>query len=227
MELKRDTVTASTAQVKDAKTYSQVVTLGGKDANNYQVLAEVQILVKPYAITVTPNSNLTKVYRSGDDPIIGHNPPTLLASDEYSGNLSRVAGENAGNYPVLIGDLKAGGNNGDNYAITVAEVNFVITPKTLTVTQGGAIIYNSASQDVPLSVVGVESGDSVTASTAQVKDAGSYSLDVNLSGDHANNYQVTEKVAVTVTPKTLTVTKGGAIIYNSASQDLPLNVIGV
>jgi hypothetical protein len=56
--------------------------------------------------------------------------PSLLSGDSFTGSLTRVSGENIGNYAINQGSLSAG----PKYLITYAGANFTITAKPITVT---------------------------------------------------------------------------------------------
>ena len=115
------------------------VTITGADAPNYNFnnTATGVADITPKPITVTPTAGQSKTY-GNDDPIT--NPifvytfdPVLISPDVFSGNLSRVAGEDVNTYAYTIGTLSAG----SNYALTLVPGTFEITQKPLTVTAVG------------------------------------------------------------------------------------------
>ena len=60
-------------------------------------------------MTITPNSGQSKVFGTADPVLTFTNNGGLVAAD-FTGALSRVAGENVGNYAITLGSLSAGSN---------------------------------------------------------------------------------------------------------------------
>ena len=201
------------------------LTLGGADAGNYilptpQFTTTANITTKP--ITVTPDAGLNKVYGAAD-PTFTYTNTSLVGSDTFTGNLSRVAGETIGTYNITIGDLSAGAN----YSVTfnATPVTFAITTKTLTVTATGpSKIYGTAltagTSATNFTAVGNVSGESVTNVTLTPDAAGllattaalatynvTPSLAMGTGGFLASNYNITyTNFSGTVSKKALTVT---------------------
>lgn len=100
---------------------------------NYTLLFDsgIDFSITAKTITITPTAGQSKVY--GDaDPILAYNVSSGLESgDLFYGNLSRVVGENIGDYAITKGSLTAG----SNYILVYnLGVDFSITPKTITIT---------------------------------------------------------------------------------------------
>jgi hypothetical protein len=92
------------------------------------VSASFTITAKP--ITVTATASQTKVYGT-TNPVFAYTvSPSLVGSDAFTGALTRVPGENIGNYAITLGNLSAG----TNYNITYVSKDFTITAKPITVT---------------------------------------------------------------------------------------------
>jgi uncharacterized delta-60 repeat protein len=108
------------------------ITLTGTDAGNYVVSTSLNITanITPLAITVTANPNQSKVFGSADPVLTYTVNPSLVSGDSFTGQLSRVAGENAGSYAIAIGTLSAG----SNYQITFESGNFIIEKASHTIT---------------------------------------------------------------------------------------------
>jgi len=103
---------------------------GGTDSANY-VLASGQKTfttadITPKTIHVIANADTITQGASG--PTLTYVADSLLASDTWSGALSREAGDTAGTYAILIGTLSAGGN----YTIDFTSANLVITAPIVT-----------------------------------------------------------------------------------------------
>ncbi len=90
------------------------------------------LTITPRPITVTPNSNQSKVYGYAD-PVLTFTVTSgnLVSGDSFTGDLSRAVGENVGTYAITQGTLTAG----PNYQLSVTQgVNFTITTRPMTVT---------------------------------------------------------------------------------------------
>lgn len=73
----------------------------------------------------------TKVYGDPDPALTYHiSSGSLVSGDNFSGSLTRNAGEAVGSYPVTQGSLALG----SNYNLTFAGANLVITKRLITVT---------------------------------------------------------------------------------------------
>jgi hypothetical protein len=122
------TGTFNNANVGNGKSVTPAMTILGTDIGNYtltQPTLTANITESPLQITAT--SGQSKVFGSAD-PVFTYTitSGSLVTGDVLSGSLSRTAGEAAGNYPIQIGSLSAGGN----YNITFISANFVITLAT-------------------------------------------------------------------------------------------------
>ena len=192
---------------------------------NYSVTLNtttVNFSITTKAITVTPDAGQTKAY-GASDPTFTYTNTSLVGSDTFTGNLSRVAGETIGTYNITIGDLSAGAN----YSVTfnATPVTFAITTKTLTVTATGpSKIYGTAltagTSATNFTAVGNVSGESVTNVTLTPDAAGllattaalatynvTPSLAMGTGGFLASNYNITyTNFSGTVSKKALTVT---------------------
>jgi hypothetical protein len=83
--------------------------------------------IQPAPITVTANKQ-TKVYGEADPALtwkIGSGG--LFGKDQWSGSLSRLAGEDVGNYAISLGSLSAGAN----YKLAFNSASLEIQPRPL------------------------------------------------------------------------------------------------
>jgi hypothetical protein len=102
--------------------------ISGADAWKYNAPAAqptfANAKINPKAITVSPTAGQSKQYGT-NDPTFTYTPSeALIASNNFTGVLSRDAGEGVGAYAFTIGTLSAGGN----YTLTLAgSVTFAIT----------------------------------------------------------------------------------------------------
>ncbi|WP_172664882.1 MBG domain-containing protein [Pedobacter steynii] len=89
--------------------------------------ADLNITTKPLTITAVAK---TKIYGVADPALTYTFSPALIGTDAFTGNLTRTAGENIGNYAIAQGTVTAG----PNYLITYNPANLTITSKALTLT---------------------------------------------------------------------------------------------
>jgi len=177
----------------------------GADGGNYTLSEQpasvtANITAKP--ITVTAVAGQSKVYGTLDPELAYSTEPTLVTGDNFSGELSRAAGDNAGDYAINQGTLTAS----DNYELTFVGVNFTITAKPVTIT-GVTVASKEYDGTVTATVTGtatvnvIVSGDDVaaicTASFAD-KNVGTgkpVTFNCSLSGTGAGNYTLSEQPA--------------------------------
>jgi len=110
----------------------------GADVGNYNLPTSAsntsnKISKKP--LTITADAGQTKVYdkNSNVPASYTYTHSGLVSGDSFSGELTRVPGENAGTYAIRIGSL-APLSGSDNYNITFNSNDFEITKKVLTIT---------------------------------------------------------------------------------------------
>ncbi|MCX6785614.1 MAG: MBG domain-containing protein [Candidatus Komeilibacteria bacterium] len=160
--------------------------------SNYDITfvgADFTITAKP--ITVTADDSQTKVYGEAD-PIFAYTfNPALIGLDSFTGVLSRIAGENVGNYAYEIGTLTAG----SNYSLNLDSDTFAITQKPITITADAKTkSYGTPDPDLTYQITSGEliEGDLISGSlTRDVgEDLGSYTINQGTvtAGD---NYAVT------------------------------------
>ncbi len=89
---------------------------------------DFEITTKP--IAVTADANQTKIYGDSDPAFTYSIVGILETGDDFSGELSRVAGENIGTYAIQQGNLSLS----SNYDLSYVGDDFEITIKALTVT---------------------------------------------------------------------------------------------
>ena len=100
--------------------------------NNYDVSfegADFEIIAKEIVVNAEPNQN--KLYGESDPDMYQYNfTGTLESGDEFSGELVRESGENAGLYEILLGTLSIS----DNYNIIYNSDDFEILKATPLIT---------------------------------------------------------------------------------------------
>ncbi|MDP4189082.1 MAG: MBG domain-containing protein, partial [Bacteroidota bacterium] len=206
------------ANVAKDKTLIITYTLSGSAGNFYDApvndtIYNGEITARPIKVTVDPDQ--TKVYGEPDPVFLYSYSPELINGDVFKGALSRVAGENVGNYMIEKGSLSAG----DNYHVDFIPGNFTITRKLLTcnsliITDSKVYDGTTAVAFTPGPVTGIKAGDEVLfTATANYdnKDVGpnkNIAITYNLSGSQSDNYSIRqpEKAAGIITPAPLIIT---------------------
>ena len=163
-----DTVTATAASYgynspnvteANAVTASGII-LGGQDAGFYTVNATATTtgIITPAVLTVTADSQ-TKTY--GDaDPELTYEVSGLLDGDTHTGELSREAGEDVGDYAITQGTLSAG----SNYTIQFTDANLSIAPlaASLTWDYTAPFTYDGTEKSVTATVANKVGDDTFT-----------------------------------------------------------------
>ena len=153
------------------------------------------LTISQQAITVTADPK-SKVYGDTDPALTWQLTDGSLASGaNFTGSLTRAAGENAGTYSILQGTLTAG----VNYNLTYVGTNLTISQKALTVTADNKSKTEGLANPVlTASYGGFVTGDDTNALTTQVTltttaDASSpagTSYPITASGATATNYTI-------------------------------------
>ncbi|MDP4275683.1 MAG: MBG domain-containing protein, partial [Bacteroidota bacterium] len=151
------------ANVAKDKTLIITYTLSGSAGNFYDApvndtIYNGEITARPIKVTVDPDQ--TKVYGEPDPVFLYSYSPELINGDVFKGALSRVTGENVGNYMIEKGSLSAG----DNYHVDFIPGNFTITRKLLTcnsliITDSKVYDGTTAVAFTPGPVTGIKAGD--------------------------------------------------------------------
>lgn len=184
----------ATAQIKN-------ITYGCLSSN----FASVDLIINKADVTVTPNPSQSKIY-GNDDPTITYTyTPELIAGNTFSGALARNTGNNVGNYNITMGTLSAG----NNYKITLAEANFEVTPKPITVTPDTKTkVYGEADPSLSYTFAPSLLGtDAITGALSRMEgeNVGSYNITIGTLTAGINYEIAVADVDFTITPKTVTV----------------------
>jgi hypothetical protein len=245
------TLTATATYETDAagtgKKITVVYTLSGADAADYLAPANFVVndgVIDPLTIVVTPTSGLAKVYGSAD-PTLTYTQTGALSTETaaFTGSITREAGNDVGNYEILVGTL-ALANNGtfktSNYIIDfVDNVELAITKATLTVavkddskfvstadvTGFAGITYAGFVYGETKSVI-TETGLTISRSNSTVQAPGVYTDVLVASGLSSNNYSFSYQAGdftivaadqLLVKIKDLEVVYGQPVLYEIAS----------
>lgn len=164
--------------------------------------------ITPKEIMVTPTSGQSKVYGEVDSILTYSLSSGLEIGDVFTGDLSRLAGENIGDYAISQGDLNAGTNY--NLLFT-SGIDFRIIPKEITVTPKAGQFKVFSDID-PILVYNIspalETGDLFTGSLLRTsgENIGDYEIILgNLSAGTNYNVVITPGVNFKITTKNITI----------------------
>ena len=118
----------------------EIDSISGSDSSNYIFPEELDIEfeVRNATITIVPNFEQGKTYGEADGDL---NYTYTGAMDgqvpKFEGSLSRVPGENVGNYAIVLGSLKLSDNDGfiaSNYELKLSstKVYYAVKPRMIT-----------------------------------------------------------------------------------------------
>ena len=208
--------------------------LGGAQAGDYILLltgaATDTADITPKALTITADAH-SKGYGEADPELTYEiTAGALVGSDQITGALTRVAGENVGSYAIIEQEdtLTAG----DNYDITYVGADLTITQKALTITADAqSKVYGAADPVFTVNYDGFITGedeDDLGGTLAFKRTEGEAVGDYTItpSGLTSDNYDITyETGTLTVTKKNLTITaEDKSKVYGAA--DPVFTVIG-
>jgi len=180
----------------------------GTNYNIIFVSADFEILQKP--ITVVAYNSQFKTYGQNDPAFIYYSIPSPISGDEFTGALSRVAGEDIGYYAIELGSLSLGPNY--DMSLTSADFQIKIKPITVTVTAGQSKEYGDDDPEFAYTTsTAIAPWDSFTGalSRAPGEAVGSYPISqgtLALNSNYnlsfvGNNFTITVKqITVTADP---------------------------
>lgn len=178
--------------------------------SNYTISFTTAFLsITKATLDVTP-AVLSKTY-GASDPALTYAVNGFRFTDNsniISGALSRVTGENVGNYNITLGSLNAG----SNYSINLVPASLTITPAILNITASvTSKIYGTPDPILNYVPSGFKFADTSgiitgTLSRTTGENVGSYSITLG-TVSAGNNYTINFVAAtLTVTPATLNIT---------------------
>ncbi len=190
---------------ESVRSYSTTPAASGAVLGNYTVKyvsGSFDITVRP--VTITADAK-TKVYGAPDPPLTYQiTSGSLIGTDTFTGNINRVAGENAGTYAIQQGTLSLS----SNYALTFAGADFVITRATPVITWNNPapIEYATPLTSVQLNATASVAGTftySLPAGTVLPLGAGPakftpYPLSASFTPADTNNFNAPAPKSVTI-----------------------------
>jgi hypothetical protein len=195
-------ITGISTQIADSN-----FTVTATDANNCTATFNYVLKLNQIPVTVTATPSQTKVYGESDPVLTYTASPSLLSGDSFTGSLTRVSGENIGNYAINQGSLSAG----SKYLITYVGSDLTITAKpiTVTATTSQTKVYGTTDPVIAYTVSpSLVGSDSFTGALTRVagENTGSYATNQG-SLSAGSNYTISYAGAnFTITAKPITVT---------------------
>ncbi|WP_439882832.1 YDG domain-containing protein [Pontibacter sp. MBLB2868] len=201
----------STIAPTNAGSYTITATFAGNDNYITQVSNAIPFTITKKQITVTADSK-SKVYGTSEDPELTYTVSGLLSEDNLTGNLSRVSGEDVGEYDILSTLANS------NYNVTFASAKFKITPKAIVITPtaGQTKVYG---QNDP--AFGFSNDGGLTSAAFGATELG------RTPGENVDSYTYTlgnlsaganYKLSLAATAPTFTITPKALIISNPLAQ---------
>ncbi|WP_312081831.1 MBG domain-containing protein [Empedobacter sp.] len=204
-----DQLTGSLARYPGENVGNYPITQGTLAASpNYNfTYQKADLAITPASLKVTADSK-SKVYGT-NDPSLTYQITSgkLIGSDKLTGNLSRVSGEDVGNYTINQGTLNASAN----YDFTYKKADFNITKASLTVTADPqSKVYGSTDPVLTYQITSGKLIGSDVLSGAIARDTGenvgSYVINQGTLTASANYDFTYQKADLAITPASLTVT---------------------
>jgi predicted outer membrane repeat protein len=235
-----DTFTGALSRGKGENVGLYAIEQGDLSAgSNYTITFESKDFeITPKEITVTAEVSQNKFYGEADSVFAYTASETLLVGNIFSGNLSRVKGENAGIYKYTIGSLSAG----SNYSVTLIGSNtFEIKAKPITVTADASQtkVYGTTdpafTYSVSPSLVGNDTFSGVLK-RATGEDVGTYAIAQGTltAGDNytitytGNDFEITKADQVITWNQTLVSNCEGVstnVLTASSNSGLPITYV--
>ena len=221
-----------TQNIIAADTYTVTFTLAGDDSGNYALVSETaSVTVRKAELTVTVENEGALIYNNavhelalmldgvcGDDRVsvdyaLEDGTQNIIAADTYTVTFT-LTGDDSGNYALVS----------ETATVTVQkrEVSVTLTQTEFTYSGSGIVLDYDVDDDV-------FAGDSVLAdysSDSDILNAGKYEVTFTLTGDAADNYNLTNPShTVTVNPANVTASiSAPSATYDGAAYDGSITV---
>ncbi len=215
-----DTFTGALTRVAGNNVGAYAIQQGDLSAGSNYMITYVSkdFDITAQSITITANASQTKVYGTVDTTFTYSVSPSLVSGDSFTGELTRVAGNNVGAYAIEQGNLTAG----SNYMITYVGENFTVTAKPITVTAAASQtkVYGTVDPIFTYSVSpSLVSGDLFTGALTRAagSNVGTYPIEQgNLTA--GSNYMITyvgKNFEITTQSITVTANASQAKVYGT------------
>ncbi len=212
--LEGDAITGALVRVAGESAGSYAIGQGSLSAgDNYAITyVPADFVIATRSITVAAHA-ASKIYGDADPALTWHLVEgELFGGDTITGDLSRTAGEHAGNYAIGQGSLSAG----DNYAITFVPADLVIASRSITVTADArSKVYGNPDPALTWSLSGgtLVDGDAITGALSRTagEDIGNYAIG-------QGSLTAGDDYAITLIPAHLSITRRPLSIYIDAKE---------
>jgi outer membrane protein OmpA-like peptidoglycan-associated protein len=207
-----DALSGSLTRVAGDTVGEYTINQGTVDNANYDITytsAKLTINTKPITVTAEPKN---KIYGQ-DDPALTYTTTNgaLVGNDTLTGSLTRVAGENVGEYTINAGTVT--NTNNTNYAITYTSAKLTINTKPIVVT-AEAKIKTYGDNDPALTYTtpngALVGNDTLTGSLSRTtgNTVGQYIINAGtVTNTNNTNYDIAYASAkLTINAKPITVT---------------------
>jgi len=173
--------------------------------SNYTIkYTGANLVIDPKPITISAQAQ-SKTYGEVDPKLTYTYIPNLLGTDVFTGSLSRVSGENVGEYDINNGTLSAG----SNYSLAYTKAKLTINTKAINV-KADAKSKTYGDDNFPLTYTyfpKLIGADTFSGSLGRVvgENVGSYVItknDLSLSSNYVLNYT---EANLTISAKTINV----------------------
>ena len=228
------TVSGSTVTIVGAGSTTITVSQAGNTNYNAATNIPQTLTVNKAALTVTANAGQGKVY-GATDPTLTYTITGFVSGDvegdlDTSVSISRVAGEDVGNYTIT-----PSGAADTNYTVSFVTSQFGITTAALTVTANASQtkVYGDTDPTLTYTITGFVNGETegnldtgVSISRASGEDVGNYTI--TPSGATDSNYAVSFVTAqFSITKATLTATaEANSKTYGDANPAFTITYTG-
>ncbi|RAJ83374.1 IPT/TIG domain-containing protein [Chitinophaga dinghuensis] len=225
--INNDPITGALTRIAGADVGSYAISQGSLSAGNNYIIRYIGnvLIITPANLAISADAK-TKLY-GAPDPTLTYNVIGLVGSDQVTGNLTRDAGTNIGNYNITLGTLSAGGN----YTITYVGNKLNISPATLTITANAASkTYGASDPAFTYSINGLVNNDPIAGTLGRNigENVGNYNITLG-SLTVSNNYMVVFNAnTMRITPATITIQADAkSKVYGTADPALTYTTSGL
>ena len=194
------------------------LSLAGPDSAKYTLVQPtLSADISPADLTVTADSDQSKVF-GNEDPVFTYTTTGFVAGEDGSiltGALSRVAGEDVGDYAIQQGNLTAGSNYLINY--TSADFEIIAAMQTGLILANNSFTYDGEMKS--LEVTGEAEDAMVVYDNNDRTDAGTYTVKATVTRPNYSTEIHEATLVVNARPITLTAQEQSKVYGNTFTLD--------
>ncbi|MGM0934062.1 MAG: MBG domain-containing protein [Bacteroidota bacterium] len=192
--------------------------LAGPDSAKYTLVQPtLSADISPADLTVTADSDQSKVF-GNEDPVFTYTTSGFVAGEDGSiltGALSRVAGEDVGDYAIQQGNLTAGPNYLINY--TSADFEIIAAMQTGLILANNSFTYDGEMKS--LEVTGEAEDAMVVYDNNDRTDAGTYTVKATVTRPNYSTEILEATLVVNARPITLSAQEQSKVYGNTFTLD--------